>query len=263
MPAAETTDETAVKTATKTGTTPALDATAPAAAALDADIHATTGGVAAGGIAPGSPAAVAALASPAAALQRPATNVWWRRGAIAAGITGLGLLGVYARTGTATPDPNIAHGMQVAEAVSLARLVTAGVPSAPDADAARLLEQADARLHGPNAARDKAEAAGLLRRYLASTLGDERTLWALTQLGSVYAEPPAGSQPDYANARRLWELSGALGDPVAMCFVAALHEHGLGVRTDKAVALGWYRQSKHAGGCRDVDAAIERLKGKK
>ena len=48
-----------------------------------------------------------------------------------------------------------------------------------------------------------------------------------------------------------------------MCFVAALHEHGLGVRPDKETALGWYRQSKNAGGCRDVDAAIERLKGKK
>ena len=206
-------------------------------------------------------------ASPPAAfpvVPQPSARNTWRTGTIAAAMAAFGLLaGATLLKDRTSPDPTIARGMRVAEAASLTQLITTGSPATSGDDTSKLLEQADARLHGPNATRDKAEAAGLLRRYLATTLGDERTLWALTQLGSVYAEPPSGNAPDYDNARRLWELSGSLGDPVAMCFVAALHEHGLGVRPDKETALSWYRQAKTAGGCRDADTAIARLKGKK
>ena len=179
-------------------------------------------------------------------------------------LAGLGIIGLslYMLSGKPAPLP------KPDKPVSLAALLSTGGPQTVTAGTSssalsKLLEDADARLHGPETARNKTEAAGLLRRYLATTLGDERTLWALTQLGSVYAEPPTGNAPDYANARRLWELSGSLGDPVAMCFVAALREHGLGVQPDKTAALDWYRQSKAAGGCRDTDAAIHRLQPKK
>lgn len=200
--------------------------------------------------------------SPTAATpMRPAARTWGR-GQIAASLAGLVVvaLGLNAMSG----NPNTPTAKGDAPAATLATLLSGGKSSVPEADAsgaalAKLLEDADLRLHGPASGRNKTEAAALLRRYLATTLADERTMWALTQLGSVYAEPAGANQPDYANARRLWELSGSLGDPVAMCFVAALHEHGLGVTADKATALGWYQQSKKAGGCRNIDAAIQRL----
>lgn len=185
----------------------------------------------------------------------------WPIAAAVVGVSVLTCLATYSLTGRPFPATR-------PDVTSLAPLLSVGAlsPQGLDTTAAplqKLLEDADARLNGPETTRDKAEAAFLLRRYLATTLGDERTLWALTQLGTVYAEPANGALPDYANARRLWELSGSLGDPVAMCFVAALHEHGLGVRADRESALGWYQRSKSAGGCRNVDAAIERVKLKK
>ncbi len=165
------------------------------------------------------------------------------------------------------PKPG-AVSARIAELAQLQNTFTAGATSPRGTDTSgqavqKMLEEADTRLHGPASGRDKREAAFLLKRYLGTTLGDERTMWALTQLGTVYAEPTAGDAPDYRQARRLWELSASLGDPVAMCFVAALHEHGLGIAVDKETALGWYRQAKQAGGCRDADAAIERLQVKR
>ena len=185
----------------------------------------------------------------------------WQIAAAAVCVSMLTFLATYALTGKSAPPTK-------ADVISLAPLLSVGAtsPQGLDTTAAplqKLLEDADTRLNGPETARDKTEAAFLLRRYLATTLGDERTLWALTQLGTVYAEPANGTLPDYVNARHLWELSGSLGDPVAMCFVAALHEHGLCVRPDQESALGWYQRSKIAGGCRNVDAAIERVKLKK
>lgn len=123
-----------------------------------------------------------------------------------------------------------------------------------------LIEAADNLLHAPVGTRDRAEAAFMLRRYLAATMSDERTLWALTQLGSVYAEPDGQRAPDYAKARQLWELSATLGDPVAMCFRAALHEHGLGEPASKQAALQWYLRAKDAGGCQRLDEAIARVR---
>ncbi len=61
-------------------------------------------------------------------------------------------------------------------------------------------------------------------------------------------------------ARLLWELAGAAGDPVAMCFLGLLHENGLGSAPDKRTALQWYERSKLAGGCPQVDASIARVK---
>ena len=123
----------------------------------------------------------------------------------------------------------------------------------------KLLEQASGFLHASGSARDVEEGAHWLKRYLGVAVGDERTLRALTQLGSVYAEP-AGRTPDYPKARQLWEIAGAFGDPVALCFLGALAEHGLGVQQDRKQALQWYQRAKLAGGCPSNDEAINRVK---
>lgn len=195
----------------------------------------------------------------------------WNPKRLAAAIGSVTLLalvtGYAASSKPSAAKPGVAVA-RIAELTQLQSTLSSGAMSPRGTDTAglaaqKLLEDADARLHGPEIGRDKKEAAFLLKRYLATTLGDERTMWALTQLGTVYAEPIAGGAPDYRQAKRLWELSASLGDPVAMCFVAALLEHGLGMPADKESALGWYRQSKQAGGCRDADVAIERLQVKR
>ncbi|MFM9942200.1 MAG: tetratricopeptide repeat protein [Hyphomicrobiaceae bacterium] len=129
-----------------------------------------------------------------------------------------------------------------------------------DRTPAELIEAADALLHASPANRDKAEAAFMLRRYLAATLSEERTLLALTQLGSIYAEPDGTRAADYGRARQLWEIAATLGDPVAMCFLASLYEHGLGLATSKSGALQWYLRAKDAGGCPKLDDAIARVR---
>ena len=122
----------------------------------------------------------------------------------------------------------------------------------------KLLALANASLHAPGAARDVEEGAYWLKRYIAASLGEERMLRALTQLGSAYAEP-AGGTPDFARARQLWEFASAFGDPVAMCFLGALHEHGLGVAAEKKAALHWYARAKSAGGCPQLEESIARV----
>lgn len=123
----------------------------------------------------------------------------------------------------------------------------------------RLLQEADTRLHGPASIQDRTQAGSLLRRYMVTTLGERRTLWALTQLGSVYADPGRDATPDYHKARDVWEIAGHLGDPVAMCFLASLHEHGLAGSPDLTLALEWLQRARRAGGCADVDARIAQL----
>ena len=122
----------------------------------------------------------------------------------------------------------------------------------------KLLAIADAHLHGSSGVRDVEEGAYWLRRYVAASLGEERMLRALTQLGSTYAEPVSGA-PDYIRARQLWEFASQFGDPVAMCFLGALHEHGLGVQPEKKAALHWYARAKSAGGCPQLEESIARV----
>lgn len=124
---------------------------------------------------------------------------------------------------------------------------------------AKALEMADQRLHGPASGRDGNEGAFWLKRAVAVSLGDQRTLWALTQLGSLYAEPLQGD-PDYAKARMLWQLAGGLGDPVALCFLGSMSEFGIGGGIDKAAALSWYERAKRAGGCKQIDEALKRVR---
>jgi hypothetical protein len=125
-------------------------------------------------------------------------------------------------------------------------------------DISQSLKHADESLYGGAGKADRDEARYWLRKSLSLGLGDARLVWALTQLGTLYASPGAGA-PDYDAARVLWELASAKGDPVASCFLASLHEHGLGVPRDSAQALQLYRRSKANGGCRDVDKALARL----
>ncbi len=128
-----------------------------------------------------------------------------------------------------------------------------------DTSGNRALETAQTMLQGPDSSRDTEEGAFWLKRYLQGALGDERTLRALTHLGSAYAEP-TGRAPDYTKARLVWEMAGALGDPVAMCMLGIVHENGLGVVRDKKKALPWYERAKTAGGCANVDESIARVR---
>lgn len=119
------------------------------------------------------------------------------------------------------------------------------------------LKEADQRLYGESGG-DRETAKFWLRKSIAISLGDPRTVWALTQLGTLYAAPQSGA-PDYGAARQLWELAAANGDPVASCFLASLHEHGLGTPKNSARALELFRTAKANGGCRDIDQSIARL----
>ena len=121
------------------------------------------------------------------------------------------------------------------------------------------LRRADQSLTGTNLGDpDRREAKFWLRKALSASLGDERLLWAITQLGTLYASPE-GEAADFASARALWELAAAKDDPVALCFLASLFEAGLGVAKNAPEALSLYQRAKAHGGCRDVDAAISRL----
>jgi TPR repeat protein len=123
------------------------------------------------------------------------------------------------------------------------------------------LQRANAFLHGLGQAVDRQEAAFWLRRAVAQSFSDPRNSWALTQLGSIYASPGATQQPDYAAAALLWELAGANGDPVALCFLGQMYRQGLGVRADKAAALQHYERAKSLGGCAGIEAVLADLKG--
>lgn len=124
--------------------------------------------------------------------------------------------------------------------------------------AAKALENANLHILAAGTARDTEEGAFWLKQYIGTTLGEERTVRVLTQLGSVYAEPSSGA-PDYDKARQLWEIASAAGDPVAMCFLGLLHETGLGIAADKKAALQWYQRSKDKGGCPNVDQSLVRV----
>ena len=118
--------------------------------------------------------------------------------------------------------------------------------AAADVSPAKALQLAHALLHGNDSERDPEEAAYWLKHYLASASGGDPIRIALTQLGSAYAQPVQG-QRDFASARIVWELSSALGDPVAMCFIGAMHEHGLGIYQSSRIAKAWYDRAADLG----------------
>ena len=129
-----------------------------------------------------------------------------------------------------------------------------GVP-AEGVSPARALQQAHKLLHGAEEERDAEEAIYWLKLYLAGTSGGDHARIALTQLGSAYAQPIRGER-DFASARIVWELAAAFGDPVAMCFLGAVHEHGLGVPPAQEIASGWYGRAAATGrSCASAEAA--------
>ncbi len=117
---------------------------------------------------------------------------------------------------------------------------------------------ADQSLHGPPGNIDREEAAFWLRKALSNAVSGAQLNWALTQLGTIYAEERSGP-PDYQMAKTLWEIAAAHGDPVAMCFLASLHEHGLGVPRNKKAALEHYVRAKEHGGCPGLEQSLARL----
>lgn len=165
----------------------------------------------------------------------------------------------------AAPSPAFSvEPVKAIESGSLFDALNAGATSprgtgAADVTPVKALENANAMLTAEGSARDSAEGAYWLKRYIGGIIGEERNMRVVTQLGSLYAEP-SGQPPDFEKARTLWEIASSAGDPVAMCFLGQLHENGLGVELDKKAALGWYEQSKKAGGCASVDDAIARVR---
>ncbi|MDX2290563.1 MAG: tetratricopeptide repeat protein [Hyphomicrobiaceae bacterium] len=133
--------------------------------------------------------------------------------------------------------------------------------SASGKDIEAALTVANRNLHGVGGPPDREEAAFWLRRAVALTLSEPRVTWAMTQLGTIYAQPPNNAAPDYHSARVLWEMSGAMGDPVALCFVGQMHEYGLGgIASNKSTARAIYEKAGQLGGCKGLDAALERVK---
>lgn len=96
--------------------------------------------------------------------------------------------------------------------------------------------------------RDTDEGAYWLRHALSPMLKDPQLKWALTQLGSTFAAP-SGGRADFIRARQLWEVSGLLGDGVALCFLGRLYEHGLGVPKSAETARAYFQHTATAGEC--------------
>ncbi len=172
------------------------------------------------------------------------------------------LTGLFAWRQAGTPS---SRGIDAAApAASLADLLAVAVVSprgrsAAEVDLPTALKLADESLHATAGGADRPEASFWLRKSLALSVGTQQLSWTLTQLGTLYAQPAAGA-PDYGKARLLWELAGASGDATALCFLGALHEHGLGIPKSPRQALGLYQRAKAQGGCNDVDDAIARVR---
>ena len=130
--------------------------------------------------------------------------------------------------------------------------------AAADVDLPTALRLADYNLHGIDRPVDRAEAEFWLKKAMSLTASHSQLRWAMTQLGTLQAEPVAGA-PNYDKARILWEVAAANGDPVAMCFLGTLLEYGLGVTADRAKALDYFKRSKDYGGCPNADESIARL----
>jgi TPR repeat protein len=121
------------------------------------------------------------------------------------------------------------------------------------------LALADQHLRGLGGHRaSRAEAGYWLKHALRPSLSDPSLTWALSQLGSIYAAPAAG-RPDFKAASLLWQVAASLGDPVATCFLARMHELGAGVQRDTETARRIYSMALKAGGCPGLMDALGRL----
>lgn len=167
-------------------------------------------------------------------------------------------------TTTLTPQADAALSAARSASTLRAILATSGISPrgsvALGVDGPEALALADKFLVGAgDVPRDQGEASFWLRHALSQSIDQDGMRWALTQLGTIFASPE-GFEPDYAKARTLWEAAGSLGDPVALCFNATLYEFGLGVPKHKELARALYERARNAGGCKDIDKAIQRNK---
>ena len=137
-------------------------------------------------------------------------------------------------------------------------------PTSPRGRAAESVEistalmLADQSLHAAAGEPDREEASFWLRKALSKSLGGAQISWALTQLGTIYAERTTGT-PDFQTAKTLWEIAAAHGDPIALCFLGSLNENGLGLQVNKKAALGYYTRAKELGGCPGLEQSLARL----
>ena len=167
--------------------------------------------------------------------------------------------------GGTSPPANVASAVPTLPAEpDIRTLITAGEKSPRGEDATGIdngeaLERANRFMHGVEGPVDREEASFWLRHALSRNIADPSMRWAITQLGTIYAAPDAGKQPDYAAARFLWRLASAAGDPVATCFLGRLHEFGLGVAVNKNAARAKYQEAQRLGGCRGLKASLSRL----
>lgn len=187
-------------------------------------------------------------------------GLWALSLAIAAGIgTGIGM----GLRGTTQSPPAHSEVLHAESDLVWSDVLSPGATSprgqqATNVAADEALTIADTKLHGADGASDPDEARYWLRVGLAEIMDDKRLSWALTQLGTLYAQPGAPAEA-FSTARTLWDLAAAKGDPLALCFLAALEEGGLAAHPNKARALRLYRKAKEAGGCEAADEAIQRL----
>jgi TPR repeat protein len=131
--------------------------------------------------------------------------------------------------------------------------------SAVNVDASTALSLADHSLRGQRTAAEVEEAEFWLKRALGSSLAGQDIAWALTQLGTLYAQSDS-PRHSYVKAHVVWQLAAAQGDPVAHCFLGALYEHGLGVAASRTQAREHYATADAANACRSAKDAAVRLK---
>lgn len=185
-------------------------------------------------------------------------------GLVAAAVIAVLLFSGVRGPGGLLPAPSGAIGAAAGGTkIGIADVFSAGYQSprgevASDVDLPTALKLADYNLHGIDRPVDRAEAEFWLKKAMSLTASHSQIRWAMTQLGTLQAEPVAGP-PDYEKARILWEIAASNGDPIAMCFLGAMLEFGLGQTADKARALEQFKRSKDFGGCPNSDEAIARL----
>lgn len=131
--------------------------------------------------------------------------------------------------------------------------------SAANVDIATALSLADHSLRGQRTSSETEEAEFWLKRALGSSFGGADVGWALTQLGTLYAQSDS-PRHSYAKAHVLWQLAAAQGDPMAHCFLGALYEHGLGVTASRLLAREHFLVADNGNGCRSAKDAVARLK---
>lgn len=195
--------------------------------------------------------------------QQPSRLMPFLAGAGVAGIALAAFLAVTALRPSGVTVINQGASLDATHRAAIADAFTVGTQSprgevATDVDLPTALRLADYNLHGVDRPIDRAEAEFWLKKAMSLTASHSQIRWAMTQLGTLSAEPVTGS-PDYEKARLLWEISAANGDPVAMCFLGTLMEHGLGLAADRAKALDYFKRARGSGGCPNSDEAIARL----